>query len=471
MSLRTRQLHTPSCLHRTLTQSRRLPTRSIPCASVYQEQEKRTPKLGRGKSKATPSQQTPSPKRAEILEDNVPWYKRAYINVTGFPFPLGPLLSRRTIRYEVEEGCIWTFEQEQSLVGSQVNTTIRMTAVKLSSGGLLLYSPVAPTQECVELIQEIGCPVEYILLATFAYEHKIYCAPMSRKFPDAQVWTSPGQWSWPLSLPPQLFGIFPKGVLIDRDESVPWAADLEQRTYTGRVSNKFVGVGPFSEVALYHKKSRTVMVTDAVVYIPSMPPQVINEKALMSVGGPLPGAVVIFSKGEGGKSLDENGKQPPPPEDPFQRLALGWRRMALQVLFFVPHDLVNPNESFREISNKLLVSPVLRVLVYPKAVEEGRRWVNSIVDEWDFRQIIPAHFAAPIPATPEDLRLAFSFLYEGEDVKDVPKREADGFLQKLFQRVRRTKSVARTGMEYDPRDLRVLNGLDSILKKTKVVNS
>ena len=44
--------------------------------------------------------------------------------------------------------------------------------------------------------------------------------------------------------------------------------------------------------------------------------------------------------------------------------------MALQVLFFVPHNLVNPDDSFREISNKLLVSPVLRVLVYPKAVEE-----------------------------------------------------------------------------------------------------
>ena len=44
------------------------------------------------------------------------------------------------------------------------------------------------------------------------------------------------QWSWPLPLPPQLFGIFPAGVLTDRDETVPWAADLEQRTYTGSVS-------------------------------------------------------------------------------------------------------------------------------------------------------------------------------------------------------------------------------------------
>ena len=51
--------------------------------------------------------------------------------------------------------------------------------------------------------------------------------------------------------------------------------------------------------------------------------QVINEKSLYNVGGPLPGAVVAFSKGEQGEDLDENGKQPPPPRDPLQRIALG----------------------------------------------------------------------------------------------------------------------------------------------------
>ena len=70
----------------------------------------------------------------------------------GFPIQEqqpGPAVTSRLTGdgdWQVEEGSIWTFEQEQSLVGSQVNTTIRMTAVKLSSGGLLLYSPVAPTQ-------------------------------------------------------------------------------------------------------------------------------------------------------------------------------------------------------------------------------------------------------------------------------------------------------------------------------------
>lgn len=38
---------------------------------------------------------------------------RSYINVTGYPFPLGPLTSRRTIRREVDKGRIWVFEQPQ----------------------------------------------------------------------------------------------------------------------------------------------------------------------------------------------------------------------------------------------------------------------------------------------------------------------------------------------------------------------
>lgn len=87
---------------RTFTRTQRSPVRTVPCAAIYQEREKRTPKLGRSTSKQTPTRQAPTPRRAEIAEDNVPWYKRAYINITGFPFPLGPLFSRRTIRYEVK---------------------------------------------------------------------------------------------------------------------------------------------------------------------------------------------------------------------------------------------------------------------------------------------------------------------------------------------------------------------------------
>ena len=35
-----------------------------------------------------------------------------------------------------------------------------------------------------------------------------------------------------------------------------------------------IGLAPYIEVALYHKKAKTLMVTDAVVYIPEDPPEV-----------------------------------------------------------------------------------------------------------------------------------------------------------------------------------------------------
>ncbi len=47
---------------------------------------------------------------------------------------------------QVEPGTIWFFEQEQSLAGLNVTTTIRMTVVKLQNGELLVYAPIAPTR-------------------------------------------------------------------------------------------------------------------------------------------------------------------------------------------------------------------------------------------------------------------------------------------------------------------------------------
>jgi hypothetical protein len=36
-------------------------------------------------------------------------------------------------------------------------------------------------------LQELDAPVEYIVLPTYAYEHKAFVGPFSRKFPDAKV--------------------------------------------------------------------------------------------------------------------------------------------------------------------------------------------------------------------------------------------------------------------------------------------
>lgn len=43
------------------------------------------------------------------------------------------------------------------------------------------------------------------------------------------------QWSWPLWLPVQFFGIFPSSILVDNDTSTPWADELEQKIFSSAV--------------------------------------------------------------------------------------------------------------------------------------------------------------------------------------------------------------------------------------------
>jgi hypothetical protein len=41
--------------------------------------------------------------------------------------------------------------------------------------------------------------------------------------------------------------------------------------------------------------------------------------------------------------------------------------MTLQILYFAPYNLVLPEAGFRTIAQKLLVSPVIKTLVFTKA--------------------------------------------------------------------------------------------------------
>lgn len=91
----------------------------------------------------------------------------------------------------------------------------------------LSFDNIVP--HCLQLVKELGAPVEYIVLPTFAYEHKIFVGPFSRQFPRAQVWVAPRQWSWPLNLPLEFFGIFRAKILKDEDLSTPWADEIEQK--------------------------------------------------------------------------------------------------------------------------------------------------------------------------------------------------------------------------------------------------
>jgi hypothetical protein len=123
-----------------------------------------------------------------------------------------------------------------------------MTVVRLEAGGLWVHAPVAPTGECVRLLNELG-QVEHIVLSTTAFEHKVYVADFSRRYPKAKVWACPGQWSYPINLPPP-FRV--DATLGDGDPKAPWAAEIQQAVFTPPV----IGIGPANEVVFFHKKVR-----------------------------------------------------------------------------------------------------------------------------------------------------------------------------------------------------------------------
>lgn len=430
----------------------------------------------------TPKNQTKSPSSKP----------ESYINVTGFPFPLGPITRRRTIRRELIKDTIWAFEQPQSLGFSNVTTNIRMTVIKLASGGLWVHAPIAPTPECLCLLRELGAPVEYIILPTFAYEHKIFVGPFSRKFPKAKVYIAPKyvsfsfyqlpspnpqhnnnyillysptrffmlkyyrrQWSWPINLPVQFFGIFPSGTLRTEDTSTPWSAEIEQKVLVSSV-----GIGPYIEVAFFHKKTQTLLVTDAVISVPEKPSELVADKDIIDAA-----KSNFFVKVLAGDLAEEpvNGVPLQPTEMTPAVRDLGWRRMALQILYIVPGDLRDPTRGFKAIANRLIVGPILKTLVFTTEPELSRDWVESICKDWNFKQIIPAHFTAPIQATPKDLRKAFSFLYDGEVLKS--RKNGDGFLSKLFG-----GDPSSGNNLYPAEDIKALDNAKEFLVKAGVVN-
>ena len=126
-----------------------------------------------------------------------------------FTLPIYPYRQRQTIRTEVKPDTIWTFDQVQGIF--YVVVPIRMTVVKLVAGGLLVYAPVAPTAECLQLVNELVAihgDIRYIILPTISgLEHKVFVGPFARAFPQAQVWVTPDQWSFPVNLPLSWLGL------------------------------------------------------------------------------------------------------------------------------------------------------------------------------------------------------------------------------------------------------------------------
>lgn len=341
-----------------------------------------------------------------------------------FTLPLYPYSKRRTIRKEVVKNTIWTFDQLQGIF--YVVVPIRMTVVKLETGGLLVYAPVAPTTECIRLVNELvreHGDIKYIILPTVSgLEHKVFVGPFARFFPNAQVFVAPKQWSFPINLPLSWLGLPAKRtqVLPEDSSKVPFADEFDY-AILGPIE---LGPGRFAEVAFFHKRSHTLLVTDSVISIPEDPPAIVQLD---------PYPLLFHAKEKASDIVADNQAN----------RRKGWQRISLFALYFRPSvlEVIKWGKVFRDAlkaperskkayfglfpfkwypdwqrsfdalrgNGRLFVAPILQTLILNRAPRETIDWANKVAS-WDFQWIIPCHFDSPIQAQPQQFRQAFSFL-------------------------------------------------------------
>jgi Domain of unknown function (DUF4336) len=338
-------------------------------------------------------------------------------------FPLYPYGRRQTLRTEVIKDTLWTFEQIQGVL--YVVTPIRMTVVRLETGGLLVYAPVAPTLECLRLVRELEAlhgAVKYIILPTVSgLEHKVFVGPFAQRFDQAQVFVAPSQWSFPLNLPLSWLGLPPS-----RTHRLP--ADCRQTPFADEFDYALLGpiqlgLGRFEEAAFFHRQSQTLLLTDTIVSVPATPPDVVQLD-------PYP---LLFHARD---SAQEAIKDTPAAREK------GWRRIVLFTFYFAPGalEVTSLKQSLQDARHapersrkayfglfpfqwkshwyqtfeavrrggRPLVAPVLKQLILNRAPQETLAWANRVAS-WDFKRIVSCHFAIA-EVSPQQFLEAFSFL-------------------------------------------------------------
>ena len=329
--------------------------------------------------------------------------------------PLAPYGSKTTTMLEAVPDQVWCFDQLQGLLDVLVN--VRMTVIALEGGGLWVHNPVAPTAELMSMLAPIvdkHGPVKHIVCGSAAIEHKIYSGPFSKKFPSADVWLPPKNWSFPVDVPLETYvPYYPRGSpqTLPEDSAVgavPWGDEIEHSVLQVGGSSLRGFTDPwFVDTAFYHKKSKTMLVTDVVLKVSEDP---------VPVAAVDPEPLLVRGMEAKGKML---------PNTPEAR-SMGWGKTVLFGLLFQPTAVsvkVNPltlgedlldsftwdpswKQAFDNLCAKpLFVPPILQVLAFPRRRDEVRAWTERVAS-WDFERIIPSHLDGPINAGPKEFAQA-----------------------------------------------------------------
>ena len=327
----------------------------------------------------------------------------------------------------------------------------------MDTGGLFVYAPVAPTKECLDLLQPLidaHGPVRYIVLPSVAVEHKVNAGPFARAFPSAEFFVTDRQYSFPIPLPSRFLG-FPSWTKQLPTSSAGlaglWGGEFEHEVLT-------VEPGPasmFQEAAFFHSKSKTLLLCDSLFAATAEPPAILTSepeylRALLFHARDSPLQVVADSP---------------------EARRKGWRRIVLLFNFFFPGSakvdlglgpiaesqfFLRPYEfgwggwqplawkgdeselkAFDQYigNGKPTVYTIVQIiLARGNSGEALLQWVER-VKGWSFDTVIPAHLDAPLAIGPTEFAETFDFARRGvnevrycdEDVKFLRDAE-NGFL-------------------------------------------
>ena len=262
----------------------------------------------------------------------------------------------------------------------------------------------------------------------------------AQKFPSATVWLQPGQYDFPIDLPPELTG-FPVGrtrVLPASSKDTPWSQDFDQATLGPFISRD----GAYGETAFFHKPTKSLFVTDAVQQVSQEIPKIF----LLDEAAKKP---LLYHARDG--ILDRIDASD------MRQLEKGWRRVQLFGLYFMPAaiDIHSVPQSWKERrpdvnadfagiypwdwvrddraafkalsgdgKDALLVAPIIQTLILNRNPVETLDWVDEVC-RWDFKRIVPAHLKNNITAGPSSFRRAFSFLTVEGEPSGQPKPRKD----------------------------------------------
>jgi len=165
---------------------------------------------------------------------------------------------------------IWVGEQPLRYFGLSVGT--RMTVIRLTTGELVVISPLQPDNATIQQLNEIG-EVSYIIAPNLY--HSLFALEFKAFYPKAKLLAAPGLETKKPELPIDQ---------VIQDSRNSFLDEIECLLFDGFRTFGLSGPSPLNECVLFHPESHTLVLTDTAFHFDESFP-LITQLAARVLGG------------------------------------------------------------------------------------------------------------------------------------------------------------------------------------------